>query len=54
MQLSDNYTRYAGPVKGKDVDPKQTLERFKNYLKNMDLMFRISRARTAAGARSEF
>ena len=42
------------PFKANNANLEQTLERFEKYLKNMDRVFRIKRARTAASMRIEF
>ena len=31
-----------GPFKGRDAEPEATLERFKDYIKTMDMVFSLS------------
>ena len=36
------YMPSPGPFKGRDAEPEATLERFKDYIKTMDMVFSLS------------
>ena len=50
-----SYMPSLGPFKGKDAEPEETLERFNDYMKTMEMVFSLSkRINPATGSEIEW